>query len=1135
MAACPSCGEENPERSKFCSECGASLLSVVAAPETEERKVVTVLFCDLVGFTARSDTADPEDVRATIRPFHALLRTEIERHGGTVEKFIGDAVMAVFGAPTAHEDDAERAVRSGIRILEAIGELNEDRPGLELAVRIGINSGEAVVALSARPELGEGIVTGDVVNTASRLQGAAPVGAVVVGEATYQATKDVIDYEALDPVELKGKAEPVPLWRVISARARFGSDLMRRHTVPLVGREVERGILQGLFERAARGNAVQLATLVGEPGVGKSRMVFELESFIEERPELVLWRQGRCLPYGEGITFWALGEIVKHEAGILESDTPEQAAAKLDRVMRVPDEEREWFRARLAPLVGAEGGAAADREESFTAWRRFLESLVVSGPGVFVFEDLHWADPALLEFLEHLVDWSEGVPMLIVCTARPEIYEKHPTWAGGKRNATTISLDPLTEEETARLVSELLDQTVLPADVQTTILERAGGNALYAEEFVRMLKDRGALVRRGRTWELVGDGDIAAPEGVHALIAARLDTLAPERKALLRDAAVLGKVFWGGAVAAMGSREEREVRDALHELTRKELVRPLRETSMAGETEYTFWHMLVRDVAYQQIPRAERAIKHRAAADWIEAQAGERVEDLAEVLAHHLGEAMSLTEAVSGDAADLRERTLGYLTLAADRAGNLDVARSEVLWSKALDLTPPDHPERPRVLEHLGGALRQLDRLEQAAAVLQEGADLFREVGRLEDCGRVLVALAGAQRTAGVAQERTIHEAIQLLERLPPGEAYADALAEKAAIEYTQGDDNEAVRWAVRALELVREVGLPENVTALGVLGGARATLGDERGLEDMRRALSIGLARGEGRRTAVVYNNLGIELWISAGPTAADPILREGIAFAQARGILDAEAYTRGTLLSIGVDAGAWDDVVEEIRALRSLPAWTEDVALRTTLAAAEVRVASARGHHRQAVDVSADIEELAGTVGEPQLTIEAYASAATARERAGDRDGALALLGEIAGDRTYRRVWNYAKCLPDLTRTALRLDLSVARALNTDVHEATAGQRRWIGIAGAVLAEGEGRHELAAVRYLEVVDLLASEGWTFEEALSRLGAGRCLFELSDPRAADELRRARMFFAGVGAVPLLAETDALLERALSA
>jgi class 3 adenylate cyclase len=586
VSACPQCGEENPERAKFCLDCGAALGERAAAPVREERKIVTALFCDLVGFTAASEQQDPEDVRARIRPYHARLRREIERYGGTVEKFVGDAVMAVFGAPVAHEDDAERAVRAGRGILEAIAELNEAEPGFDLQVRVGINTGEAVVALGARPEQGEGLVTGDVVNTAARIQSVAPVNGVAVGMQTYRATSRVFEYEPLAQVAVKGKAEPLSLWRANAVRDRFGRDSTRGNETPFVGRELEKPLLIGTFERAAQQRSVQLVTIVGEPGVGKSRLAAELFAYVDTKPELVTWRQGRCLPYGEGITFWALGEIVKAESGILESDSAEVAAAKLEAAVSPEEPERQWLLQRLAPLVGIEAASPAERQELFTAWRRFLEGLAAARPSVFVFDDLHWADEALLGFLEHLAEWSQGVPLLVLCTARPELYERRPGWGAGQRNAHTINLSPLSDQETAELVSNLTTTTVLSHELERAILERAGGNPLYAEEFVRLLADR----------RLEQEGDVPAeaalPGSLQALIAARLDTLSPERKSLLQDAAVLGKVFWAGAVAEIGGRGPAEVETALHELARKELVRPARTSSMEGEREYSFWHLL---------------------------------------------------------------------------------------------------------------------------------------------------------------------------------------------------------------------------------------------------------------------------------------------------------------------------------------------------------------------------------------------------------------------------------------------------------------------------------------------------------------------------------------------------------------
>ena len=410
-----------------------------------------------------------------------------------------------------------------------------------------------------------------------------PSGRVVVGESTYRATRDVLLFEELEPVSVKGKADALPIWRATVPRGRFGVDVERRVDVPFIGREHELALLKEAYAHALRDSSLQLVTMTGEPGVGKTRLISEFQNFVDAQDEIVWWRQGRCLPYGEGITFWALGEIVKAHVGILESDDPVAAGEKVRTSVETlveDDADRDWFVTRLGPLTGAQTSEQpVAREESFSAWQRYLEAIAAQRPIVLVIEDLHWADSALVEFLEHLVDWSSGVPMILLIAARPELYERHPGWGGGKRNSVTISLAPLSDTDTARLVSSLVGRAVLPAETQAALLERAGGNPLYAEEFVRMLAEQGAP-----------DPSTPLPETVQALIAARLDTLPAARKSLLQDAAVVGKVFWTGAVSAIGGVDEREVKEGMRELVRKELVRPARRASVEGQDELAFWH-----------------------------------------------------------------------------------------------------------------------------------------------------------------------------------------------------------------------------------------------------------------------------------------------------------------------------------------------------------------------------------------------------------------------------------------------------------------------------------------------------------------------------------------------------------------
>ena len=528
MIVCSQCGRESPDDASFCAGCGAALAARPAA--REERKVVTVVFADLVGSTARADGADPEDVRAILAPYHVRLRHELERHGGTVEKFIGDAVVAVFGAPVAHEDDPERAVRAALAIQEAIADLNEADLSLELEVRIGVNTGEALVTLDARPEAGEGMVSGDVINTAARLQSAAPPGGILVGDQTYRATERAIEYAEHAAVVAKGKTAPVTVWLAIGRRAAFGVDLAHARAAPLVGRERELSLLADALERIRTADRPQLVTLVGVPGIGKSRMLHELLALIEEMPELITWRQGRCLPYGEGVSLWALGEIVKAQAGILESDGAEEAVSKLDRAVAdllTDRTEAAWLERQLRPLVGlGDARAAAEgRGEAFAAWRRFLEALAEARPAVLVFEDLHWADDDLLDFVDDLVDRGEG-PLLVVCTARPELLDRRPTWGGGKLNAVTLALAPLSETDTARLFSALSDRGLMPAEQQAELLAQAGGIPLFAEEAARMLQSEGA---------------VKLPDTLHGILAARMTASSRARSRCCRTRRCWGR------------------------------------------------------------------------------------------------------------------------------------------------------------------------------------------------------------------------------------------------------------------------------------------------------------------------------------------------------------------------------------------------------------------------------------------------------------------------------------------------------------------------------------------------------------------------------------------------------------------
>jgi len=780
-----------------------------------ERKVVTVLFADLVGFTSTAEQLDPEDVADILRPYHERLRAELERWGGTVEKFIGDAVMALFGAPVTREDDPERAVRAALAIRDWIAEEGQ------LEVRIAVNTGEALVDLHAKPDAGEGMAAGDVVNTTARMQSAAPVNGILVGETTYRATAQTIDYREHDGVEAKGKQAPIPVWEVLQARARFGVDLAPQERTPLVGREREVAQLVDALARVREQRSSELLTLVGVPGIGKSRLLGELFQAIDHGGVLTYWRQGRSLPYGQGVSFWALAEMVKAQAGILETDGEEEAAAKLQRtVEQLIDEDAEWVLSHLRPLVGLASAAPGSQEEAFAAWRRFWEALADARPLVLVFEDIQWADDGLLDFIDDLADWVRDVPLLLVCTARLELLERRPAWGGGKVNAATVQLAPLSDEQTGALMS------ALGAEVQGDLVERCGGNPLYAEQFVRMLSER---------------GEGALPETVQGIIAARLDALASGEKALLQDAAVIGKVFWLGA---LGATEHQ-----LHVLRQKEFVQRARRSSVESETEYAFKHVLVRDVAYGQIPRGERAQKHLRAAEWIESLG--RPEDHAEMVAHHYVNALDLSRASRQDVAALDERTVRALREAGERALALNaLAQAENYLRQARSLAPND----PELLLEYARVLYLQD--EQGEAELMEArAQLSPE--QAAEASLLLADIAWKQGRRK-EMEAYLDQAAAYVADLAGSPAQAALLNERARYEMLAGRIDSALELGLEAVAMSEELGLAElRVRALNTVAVSRGDMGDRTGISDMEELIDLCSQRNLIAELLRAWNNL--------------------------------------------------------------------------------------------------------------------------------------------------------------------------------------------------------------------------------------------------------------------------------------
>ena len=1026
-------------------------------------------------------------------------------------------MVGVFGVPAAHEDDPERAVRASLRIIAAMEDMT--RPdGTPLQARVGINTGEALVRLDVDPASGRGFLTGDAVNTAARLQSAAPPEGVAVGSLTHELTFRVIEYEELPPVAAKGKAEPVLAWRARGPRARRGIDSSASDLTPLVGREMELSYLSAICDKAIAQSTPQIALIVGEPGIGKSRLVGELYALVDARPEMTTWRQGYCPPFGEDITYWALAEIVKGHAGIRDTDQHETVDAKLEAVLPSgPD--REWFRQRLRALLGLTAPEAA-REENFTAWLRFFEDMAAQGPTVLVFEDLHWADEALLAFLEYLTTHLASVPLLILGTARPELFEREAGFAASA-GVNRIGLGPLAPAETVRLVAGLLGQSDDRAEALAEVVRRCDGNPFYAEQSVRLLSDT-AL-------------DAPLPDSVQAVIAARLDALPSDQKALLADAAVVGSVFWDGAVVAMEAREPAELEAALSGLLERRLIRRVRESSMEGEREFAFVHALARDVAYAQLTRTSRAARHVAAAAWLESKALGRVEDLADVLAYHYATALELARAAAQteQAAELEQRALRFLSLAGDRALGLDTTAALGAFERALALAPPGHPERPELLGRVGEADFQAGRLAEAAEALGEAVASFRARGDLAAATRAMARLGMVLRRLGdPGWSEVPAEALALLEPLPPGPELVGALTELAAVKFLTLSHEAAVGYAERALALAEELGLDRPARALGFRGAARADLGDPGGLEDMREAIVLATQAGQGHETAVLHNNLGIALWGFEGPGAALELLRAGVALAQARGQAErvnfSTANTLGALFEIGDLDGALEVAADFAERLED-----EDVMVFLEVRALQARILALRGQTAQLSDWLDPLESGSRGTEDPQLVVSGLLASALARAGLGQDEAAAALLAEVEATYDVRDFLNYPADLPAMVRTALGIgNRELAERLVSRLEPRYPYAEHALAAANAALAEARGDLEDAAQAYAEAADRWERFGVVPEQAFALLGRGRCLVALARPsEAVHVLRQAHSIFRALGAAPALAETEDWLAR----
>ncbi len=936
---CPACGAANPEKARFCMECGTPLVAgaespAPAEPEAypEERRKATVIFADLSGYTAVSERVDPEQMKSLIDRALRRLGEEVIRYGGTIDKFIGDNVMGVFGAPTAHEDDPERAVRTGLAMQAAMDEINERTAsdvGAEFALRVGINSGEVLAG-----QVGDGYtVIGDPVNVASRLQAAAKPGTVIVGEITHRLTRSAIEYVELEPLTLKGKAEPVPAWEAVRAVVRGRTVRAPRLSTNLVGRQAESDLLVELFERTVADSRPQLVTLVGQAGVGKSRLLRELSGRLGELDPPPAVRVGSCPAYGAGLAYWALGEVVRGTFEILDTDESEVAARKLIRgiegLMADTDtgEDAERLAEAIGRAVGIElhdenpaastetEGAAQARDRLFSAVRTLVEAASLRQPLVFAIEDIHWADEGMLDLIEHLAQWVRG-PALLICLTRDELLERRPEWGYGPRNVSTVSLEPLDHEQARKLVGALIPAGADVAAMVEEVAERSGGNPLFAEEIVNRLIEEGA-----------SDPE-SLPDTVHSVLAARLDALPQPERRVLQHASVVGQTFWEGSLSAVASEEGLDLTSALVQLQEKDLVVQVAGSRLAGEQEYAFKHALIRDVAYSTLPKSLRARKHAEVGAFITDRAADRSEAVVATVADHLGRAASLgagADLEPGELEQIDARALEALEAAGDLSASL-YSNSEALrhYEAALALRGVEPDVAARIGEKLGDVALRLGHVDRAVSAWELCMEHHRAEEQLERVGDLHRKIGAGLWHKGdrAASIEHYQRGIDLLKDGPPSLELVRLYEEAASLYMHTGDNMLAIYASEKALRLAQRLDEAAAASrAHGIFGRVFGRIGDyERARENLER--SVELARdadpGEAVRALLA---LGYHLEVSeadyAGAAAA---YDEGLKLSVETGDLPSRVELHAALAGLAVHGGDWESVERETEASASL-----------------------------------------------------------------------------------------------------------------------------------------------------------------------------------------------------------------------
>jgi class 3 adenylate cyclase/tetratricopeptide (TPR) repeat protein len=1118
-AACPNCGTSNAPGTKFCGECGTALGATAAAAATTpageeptaERRLVSVLFADLVGFTTLSESRDAEVVRELLSRYFETATQIIGAYGGTVEKFIGDAVMAVWGAPTAHEDDAERAVRTALDLVEAVHAIGEE-VGAELQLRAGVLTGEAAVTLGAT---NQGMVAGDLVNTASRLQSVAPPGTVLVGESTYQAASSAISFEPAGEQTLKGKEAPVPAYRALRVVAqRGGAGRSEQLEAPFVGRGPELRMLKDFHVATAAEKRPRLVSIMGQGGIGKSRLVWEFLKYIDGVTEVVYWHQGRSPAYGEGISFWALAEMVRSRAGITEAAEPSEARAKLTVTLNewVTDEdERRWLEPRLLQLLGLEAAddERPDRESLFSAWRVFFESIAERGVVILVFEDLQWADDGLLDFIDHILEWSRERPIYLITLARPELLDRRADWGAGRRNFTSLLLEPLDTDAMRELLAGLVPG--LPDPVVERVLERAEGIPLYAVETVRMLLSEGLVTLEGAVYRPVGDlSELSVPATLHALIASRLDGLEPADRSLLQAASVIGKTFSIEALAAVSGQSAEEVAGRLRALVRRELLTLEVDPRSPEKGQYGFVQGLIREVAYGTLARRDRRRLHVSAARYFETLDDEGIAGaLAE---HYLAAYRAQPEGPEGDAVGAQARVA--LRAAADRARSLgSFVQAMRFLEQALEVTTEPNEER-QLHAAAGDAALFAGLTEEPTRHMGRALELARAAGDRPGLLAAIVDYAFARNVAGQLAEGAalLEPARQEFRDLSETVEYVRLSAELARAYLLLGRTEDSVRTVDEVLPTAERLELArETVDLLVTRGPALAGLGR------LREAIvTLVGAVAAASSYALPDVELRGRVNLSYAAAAEDPLLsfrvaREGLELARHLGFRGPGFYLLGNAAEMATRIGDW---------AWALPQLDEAIAAMHTDYTARLRGAQIRG--LQGIDVEAELQTLAdvvGGIGEVQAPATVDEARADVAFALGDFARALELARRayrvnIAPDGTgLQTAARAAAHLGDAEALREALDL-----LGTQPGRLPAVVRRE---TEAALAALEGRRPDALAGFVDAIRRWRELGLEFEAAV-------CAFDLvamlgsSSPEARAAADEAAAMFERVGAQPFL-------------